>query len=236
MALLSLIPGLSPSGRIIELPVVSSYKEGLNVLEYFISTHGARKGMADTALRTATAGYLTRRLVDVAQDLVVTMQDCGTDEGLTMSPVIEGGDVIESLGDRILGRVMARDVIRPGSDEILVPAGTMIDEAWVERVESMGIDEVLVRSPITCDARNGMCSMCYGRDLARGHRVNEGEAVGVIAAQSIGEPGTQLTMRTFHTGGVFSGDISDQIRCPFNGIIDFNGKRLRNVITCCCTC
>lgn len=192
----------------------------MNVLQYFISTHGARKGLADTALKTANSGYLTRRLVDVAQDLVVTMVDCGTDEGLTMSPVIEGGDVIESLGDRILGRVMARDVIRPGSDEILVPAGTMIDEAWVERVEAMGIDEVLVRSPITCDARNGMCSMCYGRDLARGHRVNEGEAVGVIAAQSIGEPGTQLTMRTFHIGGAASrASAADSVQIKQEGVV-----------------
>ncbi|RYY01028.1 MAG: DNA-directed RNA polymerase subunit beta' [Gammaproteobacteria bacterium] len=209
-----------PDGSIIETPIKANFREGLNVLQYFISTHGARKGLADTALKTANSGYLTRRLVDVAQDLVVTMVDCGTDEGLTMSPVIEGGDVIESLGDRILGRVMARDVIRPGSDEILVPAGTMIDEAWVERVESMGIDEVLVRSPITCDARNGMCSMCYGRDLARGHRVNEGEAVGVIAAQSIGEPGTQLTMRTFHIGGAASrASAADSVQIKQEGVV-----------------
>ncbi|WP_024462569.1 DNA-directed RNA polymerase subunit beta' [Marinimicrobium sp. LS-A18] len=193
-----------PDGSIIETPIVANFREGLNVLQYFISTHGARKGLADTALKTANSGYLTRRLVDVSQDLVVTSVDCGTDEGLKMSPVIEGGDVIESLGDRILGRIVARDVIRPESDEILVPAGTMIDEAWVERVEAMGIDEVIVRSPVTCASRNGVCSMCYGRDLARGHRVNQGEAVGVIAAQSIGEPGTQLTMRTFHIGGAAS--------------------------------
>ena len=209
-----------PDGSIIETPIKANFREGLNVLQYFISTHGARKGLADTALKTANSGYLTRRLVDVAQDLVVTMVDCGTDEGLTMSPVIEGGDVIESLGDRILGRVMARDVIRPGSDEILVPAGTMIDEAWVERVESMGIDQVLVRSPITCDARNGMCSMCYGRDLARGHRVNAGEAVGVIAAQSIGEPGTQLTMRTFHIGGAASrASAADSVQIKQEGVV-----------------
>ncbi|WP_347331076.1 DNA-directed RNA polymerase subunit beta' [Marinimicrobium locisalis] len=193
-----------PDGSIIETPIVANFREGLNVLQYFISTHGARKGLADTALKTANSGYLTRRLVDVSQDLVVTSVDCGTDEGLKMAPVIEGGDVIESLGDRILGRIVARDVVRPNSDEILVPAGTMIDEAWVERVESMGIDEVIVRSPVTCASRNGVCSMCYGRDLARGHRVNQGEAVGVIAAQSIGEPGTQLTMRTFHIGGAAS--------------------------------
>jgi len=214
-----------PDGSIIETPIKANFREGLNVLQYFISTHGARKGLADTALKTANSGYLTRRLVDVAQDLVVTMQDCGTDYGLTMSPVIEGGDVIESLGDRILGRVVARDVIRPGSDEILVPAGTMIDEAWVERVEAMGIDEVLVRSPITCESRNGICSMCYGRDLARGHRVNAGEAVGVIAAQSIGEPGTQLTMRTFHIGGAASrASAADSVQVKQEGTV-----RLLNV-------
>ncbi|HEY8385338.1 MAG TPA: DNA-directed RNA polymerase subunit beta', partial [Porticoccaceae bacterium] len=193
-----------PDGSIIETPIVANFREGLNVLQYFISTHGARKGLADTALKTANSGYLTRRLVDVAQDVVVTDRDCGTTEGLLMSPVIEGGDIIESLGDRILGRVVARDVLKPGSDEIAVPAGTMIDEAWVERIEAMGIDEVCVRSPITCEVRYGICSECYGRDLARGHKVNVGEAVGVIAAQSIGEPGTQLTMRTFHIGGAAS--------------------------------
>jgi DNA-directed RNA polymerase subunit beta' len=193
-----------PDGSIIETPITANFREGLNVGQYFISTHGARKGLADTALKTANSGYLTRRLVDVAQDVVVTSVDCGTDQGLTMTPVIEGGDVIESLGDRILGRVMARDVMRPGSDEIFISAGTIIDEAWITRIEAMGIDEILVRSPITCDARTGICSMCYGRDLARGHRVGEGEAVGVIAAQSIGEPGTQLTMRTFHIGGAAS--------------------------------
>src|SRR5690625_1871077 len=182
-----------PDGSIIETPIIANFREGLSVLQYFISTHGARKGLADTALKTANSGYLTRRLVDVSQDLVVTTVDCGTDEGLLMSPVIEGGDVIETLGDRILGRVVARDVVRPESDEILVPAGTMIDEAWVERIEAMGIDEVCARSPVTCSSRNGVCSMCYGRDLARGHRVNQGEAVGVIAAQSIGERSEEHT-------------------------------------------
>jgi len=207
-----------PDGSIIETPIVANFREGLNVLQYFISTHGARKGLADTALKTANSGYLTRRLVDVSQDLVVTMVDCGTDEGLKMAPVIEGGDVIESLGDRILGRVVARDVVRPNSDEIMVPAGTMIDEAWVERLESMGIDEVIVRSPVTCATRNGVCSMCYGRDLARGHKVNQGEAVGVIAAQSIGEPGTQLTMRTFHIGGAASrASAADNVQVKQDG-------------------
>ena len=214
-----------PDGSIIETPITANFREGLNVLQYFISTHGARKGLADTALKTANSGYLTRRLVDVAQDVVITQVDCGTDQGLSMSPVIEGGDVIESLGDRILGRVVARDVMRPGSDEILVPAGTMIDEKWVERVEGMGIDEVCVRSAITCEVRYGICAQCYGRDLARGHRVNVGEAIGVIAAQSIGEPGTQLTMRTFHIGGAASRtSLADSIQVKQDGTI-----RLLNV-------
>src|SRR5690606_39201947 len=174
---------------------------------------------------TANLGYLTRRLVAVAQDVVITQVDCGTDQGLSMSPVIEGGDVIESLGDRILGRVVARDVIRPDSDEILVPAGTMIDEKWVERIESMGIDEVCVRSPIACETRYGICCQCYGRDLARGHRVNVGEAIGVIAAQSIGEPGTQLTMRTFHIGGAASRtSLADSVQTKQDGIV-----RLHNI-------
>ena len=214
-----------PDGSIIETPITANFREGLNVLQYFISTHGARKGLADTALKTANSGYLTRRLVDVAQDVVITEQDCGTDEGLSMTPVIEGGDVIESLGDRILGRVVARDVIRPNSDEILVPAGTMIDEKWVERIESMGIDEVTVRSAISCDAVFGICAQCYGRDLARGHRANVGEAIGVIAAQSIGEPGTQLTMRTFHIGGAASrASAADSVEVKQDGTV-----RLHNI-------
>ncbi|GAB1269947.1 DNA-directed RNA polymerase subunit beta' [Aurantivibrio infirmus] len=216
-----------PDGSIIETPITANFREGLNVNEYFISTHGARKGLADTALKTANSGYLTRRLVDVAQDLVVTMDDCGTDEGLTMAPVIEGGDIIETLGDRILGRIVARDVLRPGTDEILVPAGTMIDEAWVDRIESMSIDEVMVRSPISCETRYGICSQCYGRDLARGHRVNVGEAVGVIAAQSIGEPGTQLTMRTFHIGGAASrASAVDSVQVKQEGSIRFHNVKL----------
>jgi DNA-directed RNA polymerase subunit beta' len=194
-----------PDGSIIETPIVANFREGLNVLQYFISTHGARKGLADTALKTANSGYLTRRLVDVAQDLVVTEVDCGTDQGLLMTPVIDGGDIIESLGDRVLGRIIARDVLKPGSeDEIAVTAGTMLDELWIKRLEEMGIDEIEARSPITCETRHGICSVCYGRDLARGHKVNMGEAIGVVAAQSIGEPGTQLTMRTFHIGGAAS--------------------------------
>jgi len=193
-----------PDGSIIETPITANFREGLNVLQYFISTHGARKGLADTALKTANSGYLTRRLVDVAQDLVVTEEDCGTENGLSMMPIVEGGDVVEGLGERVLGRVVAREVFRPGSDEILVEAGQLLDEKLVRRIEQAGVDQVSVRSPITCATRYGVCSQCYGRDLARGHRINIGEAVGVIAAQSIGEPGTQLTMRTFHIGGAAS--------------------------------
>ena len=216
-----------PDGSIIETPIVANFREGLNVLQYFISTHGARKGLADTALKTANSGYLTRRLVDVAQDVVVTMPDCGTDNGIRMTPVIEGGDIIETLGERILGRVVARDIVKPDSDEILIPAGTLIDEAWVERLEQMAIDEVIVRSPVACEASYGICSQCYGRDLARGHRVNSGEAVGVIAAQSIGEPGTQLTMRTFHIGGAASrASAADNIQVRQEGTV-----RLHNIKT-----
>jgi DNA-directed RNA polymerase subunit beta' len=194
-----------PDGSIIETPITANFREGLSVLQYFISTHGARKGLADTALKTANSGYLTRRLVDVAQDLVVTEADCGTDQGLMMTPVIDGGDIIETLGDRVLGRIVARDVIKPGTEEeIALTAGTMLDELWIQRLEDLGIDEIEVRSPITCETRHGICYTCYGRDLARGHRVNMGEAIGVVAAQSIGEPGTQLTMRTFHIGGAAS--------------------------------
>ncbi len=193
-----------PDGSIIETPITANFREGLNVLQYFISTHGARKGLADTALKTANSGYLTRRLVDVAQDLVITEEDCGTENGLLMVPIIEGGDVVEPLRERILGRVAATDVLRPGSDEVLIEAGTLLDEKIVDQLEQAGVDQVRVRSAITCQTRQGICGACYGRDLARGHQVNIGEAVGVIAAQSIGEPGTQLTMRTFHIGGAAS--------------------------------
>ncbi|SDT12354.1 DNA-directed RNA polymerase subunit beta' [Halopseudomonas litoralis] len=193
-----------PDGSIIETPIVANFREGLNVLQYFISTHGARKGLADTALKTANSGYLTRRLVDVAQDLVITEVDCGTDRGLVMKPHIEGGDIVEPLGERVLGRVIASDVVKPGTEDVIVAGGTLIDEQWVEFLETNSVDEVIVRSPITCETRYGVCSTCYGRDLARGHQINIGEAVGVIAAQSIGEPGTQLTMRTFHIGGAAS--------------------------------
>ena len=193
-----------PDGSIIETPITANFREGLNVLQYFISTHGARKGLADTALKTANSGYLTRRVVDVAQDLVVTEIDCGTINGLSITPIVEGGDVVEGLGERVLGRVVSEDVAVASSGEVLVKAGVLIDEKLVKLLEKMGIDQVMVRSPITCETRYGVCAQCYGRDLGRGHRINIGEAVGVIAAQSIGEPGTQLTMRTFHVGGAAS--------------------------------
>jgi DNA-directed RNA polymerase subunit beta' len=193
-----------PDGSIIETPITANFREGLDVLQYFISTHGARKGLADTALKTANSGYLTRRLVDVAQDMVVIGVDCGTDEGLVLNPLVEGGDIVEPLRERVLGRFTAEDVRLPGRDEVIAPKGTLLDEDWVDRLEALGVDEIKVRSPITCDNRYGVCAACYGRDLARGHMVNEGEAIGVIAAQSIGEPGTQLTMRTFHIGGAAS--------------------------------
>jgi len=192
-----------PDGSIIETPITANFREGLNVLQYFISTHGARKGLADTALKTANSGYLTRRLVDVAQDMVVMNKDCGTEKGMLVQSIIEGGDVIMPLGELVLGRVVARDVVNT-DDEVLIPRDTLLDEQWVEQLDAMGVDEIFVRSVITCDNTHGVCSMCYGRDLARGHLVNHGEAVGVIAAQSIGEPGTQLTMRTFHIGGAAS--------------------------------
>ncbi|MBK8307399.1 MAG: DNA-directed RNA polymerase subunit beta' [Gammaproteobacteria bacterium] len=215
-----------PDGSIIETPITANFREGLNVLQYFISTHGARKGLADTALKTANSGYLTRRLVDVAQDLVITEVDCGTSEGLLMTPVIEGGDVIEALGDRVLGRVVARDVPRPGDDDVAVPAGTMLDESWIERLEKLGVDELTVRSPITCETRYGICTMCYGRDLARGHQTNIGEAIGVVAAQSIGEPGTQLTMRTFHIGGAASrATAADNIQVKSDGSVRLHNLR-----------
>ena len=193
-----------PDGSIIETPITANFREGLDVLQYFISTHGARKGLADTALKTANSGYLTRRLVDVAQDVVITEEDCGTDQGILMQPIIEGGDVVEALRERILGRVTVKEVYKPGSDEVLVESNVLLDEALVDMLEANGVDQVWVRTAINCEAKQGICGRCYGRDLARGHGVNIGEAVGVIAAQSIGEPGTQLTMRTFHIGGAAS--------------------------------
>jgi DNA-directed RNA polymerase subunit beta' len=212
-----------PDGSIIETPITANFREGLNVLQYFISTHGARKGLADTALKTANSGYLTRRLVDVAQDMVVLEEDCGTDNGILMTPIIEGGDVVEALRERILGRVTADHLYKPESDELICEAGTLLDERWVDTLEAAGIDQVQVRSAITCQARVGVCAKCYGRDLARGHLVNEGEAVGVIAAQSIGEPGTQLTMRTFHIGGAASrAAAANSIQVKNSGIIRYN--------------
>ena len=193
-----------PDGSIIETPITANFREGLNVLQYFISTHGARKGLADTALKTANSGYLTRRLVDVAQDLVVVEDDCGTENSVLLQSLIEGGDVVEPLSERVLGRVLAEDVMEANGEDIAIERNTLLDEKWVAKLEELSIDHVTVRSPITCDTRYGVCAACYGRDLARGHRVNAGESVGVIAAQSIGEPGTQLTMRTFHIGGAAS--------------------------------
>jgi len=212
-----------PDGSIIETPITANFREGLNVLQYFISTHGARKGLADTALKTANSGYLTRRLVDVAQDMVVLEEDCGTENGILMTPIIEGGDVVEPLRERILGRVTADHLYKPESDELVCEAGTLLDERWVDTLEAAGIDQVQVRSAITCESRVGVCAKCYGRDLARGHLVNEGEAVGVIAAQSIGEPGTQLTMRTFHIGGAASrAAAANSIQVKNSGVIRYH--------------
>jgi DNA-directed RNA polymerase subunit beta' len=214
-----------PDGSIIETPITANFREGLDVLQYFISTHGARKGLADTALKTANSGYLTRRLVDVAQDLVITEIDCGTAQGVTMTALIEGGDVVEPLGSLVLGRTVAEDVT--AGDQVIIPAGTLIDEAWVQVVEAEGVDRIKVRSPITCETQFGICAMCYGRDLARGHRVNIGEAVGVIAAQSIGEPGTQLTMRTFHIGGAASRAVTaNSIDTRISGTVRLDNVKL----------
>ena len=214
-----------PDGSIIETPITANFREGLNVLQYFVSTHGARKGLADTALKTANAGYLTRRLVDVAQDMVVLADDCDTHQGLEVTPLIEGGEVVEPLGSLILGRVIAEDVISAASNEIVVERNTLIDESWVDKLEQNGVDKVIVRSAITCENRKGICKMCYGRDLARGHLVNLGEAVGVVAAQSIGEPGTQLTMRTFHIGGAASSSAAiNNIQIKAEGTLKFNDK------------
>ncbi|MFT3667551.1 MAG: DNA-directed RNA polymerase subunit beta' [Pseudoxanthomonas sp.] len=216
-----------PDGSIIETPIKANFREGLNVQEYFNSTHGARKGLADTALKTANSGYLTRRLVDVAQDVVITEVDCGTVEGLTMTPIVEGGDVVEPLRDRVLGRIVAEDVFLPGNDEDpIVTRNTLLDEAWVQKLEDAGVQSLKVRSTITCESEFGVCAHCYGRDLARGHIVNIGEAVGVIAAQSIGEPGTQLTMRTFHIGGAASRAAAvDNITVKTTGSIKFNNLK-----------
>jgi len=211
-----------PDGSIIETPITANFREGLNVLQYFISTHGARKGLADTALKTANSGYLTRRLVDVTQDLVVVEDDCGTSNGVAMKALVEGGEVIEALRDRILGRVTVADVVNPETQETAIETGTLLDEDLVELIDSIGVDEVKVRTPLSCDTRYGLCAMCYGRDLGRGVLVNSGEAVGVIAAQSIGEPGTQLTMRTFHIGGAASrAAVASSVEAKATGTVRF---------------
>ena len=219
-----------PDGSIIETPITANFREGLNVLQYFISTHGARKGLADTALKTANSGYLTRRLVDVAQDLVVTEHDCGTLDGLLMTPLIEGGDVVEPLRERVLGRVVAVDVLKPGTEEVLLPRNTLIDEALCDFIEENSVDQMMVRSIITCKTDFGICANCYGRDLARGHMINQGEAIGVVAAQSIGEPGTQLTMRTFHIGGAASrASAENSVQVKNNGTLKLqNAKFVTN--------
>jgi len=212
-----------PDGSIIETPITANFREGLNMLQYFISTHGARKGLADTALKTANSGYLTRRLVDVTQDLVVIEDDCGTTNGTAIKAMVEGGEVIEALGERILGRVLSVDVTNPESGETLYAAGALLDETAVERIEVLGVDEVRVRTPLSCETRFGLCAKCYGRDLGRGGMVNVGEAVGVIAAQSIGEPGTQLTMRTFHIGGAASRTVvASQVESKSNGVLKYS--------------
>lgn len=216
-----------PDGTIIETPITANFREGLNVLQYFISTHGARKGLADTALKTANSGYLTRRLVDVAQDIVITEDDCGTSQGILVTPLIEGGDVVEPLSERVLGRVTAQDIYDPKSNDILIPHGTLLDESWIKKLEDVTIDQVYVRTPIACESRYGICAACYGRDLARGHLVNSGESVGVIAAQSIGEPGTQLTMRTFHIGGAASRTTAvNNVQVKFQGKIKLHNVKL----------
>ena len=212
-----------PDGSIIETPITANFREGLNVLQYFISTHGARKGLADTALKTANSGYLTRRLVDVTQDLVVTEDDCGTAEGFTMKALIEGGEEVEALRERILGRVTANDVFHPETGQVVLAAGSLLNEEQVDAIEALGIDEVKVRTPLTCETRYGLCAKCYGRDLGRGQLVNVGEAIGVIAAQSIGEPGTQLTMRTFHIGGAASRTaVASQLESKSTGTVRFS--------------
>jgi DNA-directed RNA polymerase subunit beta' len=209
-----------PSGEIIETPIVSNFKEGLTVLEYFSSTHGARKGLADTALKTANSGYLTRRLVDVAQDCIIVEDDCGTSQGITVKAVVEGGEVISPLSERILGRSPVDDVVDPMNGKVIAKGAEIIDEDAVEKIDQAGVDSVFIRSTLTCESKMGVCGACYGRDLARGTKVNVGEAVGVIAAQSIGEPGTQLTMRTFHIGGaVQRGAEQSSVEAAYDGVV-----------------
>jgi DNA-directed RNA polymerase subunit beta' len=220
-----------PNGDIIETPIISNFKEGLTVLEYFNSTHGARKGLSDTALKTANSGYLTRRLVDVAQDCIVRMHDCGTDRAITAQAAVNDGEVVASLAERILGRVAADDILKPGTDEVILRAGQLIDERMADLIEDAGVATMRIRSPLTCEAEEGVCAMCYGRDLARGTLVNIGEAVGIIAAQSIGEPGTQLTMRTFHIGGVAQGGQQSFQEASQEGKVVFdNASTLENSV------
>jgi DNA-directed RNA polymerase subunit beta' len=215
-----------PSGEIIETPITANFREGLNVLQYFISTHGARKGLADTALKTANSGYLTRRLVDVAQDVIISEVDCGTTDGLEITPLYEGGEIIQAIGERILGRTALQDIKDPYTQEMIVPANTEIDEEHVKRIDYLNIEKVMIRSALTCRAKRGVCIKCYGRDLARGSTVNLGETIGIIAAQSIGEPGTQLTMRTFHLGGAASRTVEQSVHSArFEGTIKFNNVR-----------
>jgi DNA-directed RNA polymerase subunit beta' len=216
-----------PSGEIIEQPIISNFKEGLTVLEYFNSTHGARKGLADTALKTANSGYLTRRLVDVAQDCIIVEDDCGTERGITVRAVMDGGEVVSSLSERILGRTSQEDILDPATGEVLVPRNHLIEETDAEKVEKAGVEAVKIRSVLTCDSRVGVCGHCYGRDLARGTPVNVGEAVGVIAAQSIGEPGTQLTMRTFHIGGAAQrGAEQSAVEAMTDGTVKFLNRQV----------
>lgn len=215
-----------PNGEIIETPIISNFKEGLTVLEYFNSTHGARKGLSDTALKTANSGYLTRRLVDVAQDCIVRQHDCGTDRAVTAKPAVNDGEIVASLSERVLGRVAAENILKPGTDEVIIAEGELIDERKADMVDELKVAQARIRSPLTCEAEEGVCAMCYGRDLARGTMVNQGEAVGIIAAQSIGEPGTQLTMRTFHIGGVAQGSQQSFQEAGHEGTIEFRNANL----------
>jgi DNA-directed RNA polymerase subunit beta' len=215
-----------PDGSIIESPITSNFKEGLTVMEYFNSTHGARKGLADTALKTANSGYLTRRLVDVAQDCIVVEPDCGTDAGLKMQAIVDSGQVVATLGQRVLGRTAAEDVVAPATGKVVVPAGKLIEERDVDLIEKSNVQAIRIRSVLTCETKNGVCAKCYGRDLARGTPVNLGEAVGVIAAQSIGEPGTQLTMRTFHIGGTAQVVDQSTIESNFEGTVHIRNRNL----------
>ena len=217
-----------PDGSIIETPITANFREGLTAQQYFISTHGARKGLADTALKTANSGYLTRRLVDVAQDLVLSEEDCGTSNGVIMRPIIDGGEVIVALGDRVLGRTVAEDVLGTNKKDVLIKAGASIDEDLIDKFDELGVYEVKVRSTIHCETFYGVCTKCYGRDLGRGHDSNIGEAVGIVAAQSIGEPGTQLTMRTFHIGGAASGtSAEDNVEAGIDGKIVYDCRTIK---------